>query len=330
MAIKEDMEKAYDRVEWSFVLKVMENFGFNSKWIKWVEQCISTTSFSILINGSPFGNFRRTRGIRQGDPLSPLLFITCSEVLSRLLLREESQGRLKGIKVGRAAPSITHLLFEDDLPLFGKATLREATRLEECISKYMAWLRQKVNREKSSVDFSKNFQGQQIIPILEQLQLRRLPSKAKHLGLPLLIPQAKVAVALEIKERFIQKITGWKAKMLYQAGRTMLIKTVAGAIPSYLLSYYSMSPSWCKEANREFKNFWWGHNVGKTRTLSLKALKHICTTKSDGGLGLRLPSEVNSALVAKLSWHMMTKKDCLWVRVLGSIFARAIIQGGGG
>lgn len=191
-------------------------------------------------------------------PLSPSLFIICSEVLSRLLLREERIGRLKGIKVGRAAPSVSHLFFADDFLLFAKATIREATKLDECLGKYMAWSVQKVNQEKSSAHFSKNFRGQQVLPILEQLQLKKLPTKAKHLGLPLVIPRAKAGAAADIREKFIKKITGPKAKVLFQTGCTMMIKIVAGAIPSYLMSFYSMPNSWCKYIDRELKNFWWG------------------------------------------------------------------------
>lgn len=88
--------------------------------------------------------------------------------------------------------------------------------------------------------------------------MKKLSSKAKHLGLPLLIPRAKVSVAKDIKERFLQKISGWKAKVLSQAGRTMLVKAVASAIPSYLLSFYSMPNSWCKDMDRDLKKIWWG------------------------------------------------------------------------
>lgn len=111
MTIKADMEKAYDRVEWSFVLKVLEQFGFSSVWVNWVKQCISTLSFSILLNGSPFGCIYPSKGLRQGNPLFPYLFILCSKVLSQLLLREERRGGLKGIQMGRNTPSISHLLF---------------------------------------------------------------------------------------------------------------------------------------------------------------------------------------------------------------------------
>jgi hypothetical protein len=104
MALKLDMEKAFDSMEWEFILKILRLLGFNSIWTQWIKQCITTTSFSIMLDGSPFGNFYPTRGLRQGDPLSPFLFILGTEALSRLILREEGLGNLNGIKIARNSP----------------------------------------------------------------------------------------------------------------------------------------------------------------------------------------------------------------------------------
>ena len=101
MAIKLDMEKAYDRLEWPFILNVLRNFGFDERWINWITECISNTSFSILINGSPYGFFQPQRGLRQGDPLSPFLFIVAAEVLSKLLQKAEERNKLKDIKLAK-------------------------------------------------------------------------------------------------------------------------------------------------------------------------------------------------------------------------------------
>lgn len=112
--------------------------------------------------------------------------------------------------------------------------------LNGCLDKYMAWSGQKVNMEKSSVHFSKNFQGQAILSILDLLNLKKLPQKAKHLGLPLLFPRARVRAMEDVKDKFFQKISGWKAKVLSQTRWTVMIKAVASAIPSYLIGLYIM------------------------------------------------------------------------------------------
>jgi hypothetical protein len=88
MAIKIDMEKAFDRMEWRFILAILSKLGFHRTWINWIKICITSHSFSILINDSPFGLFNPARGLRYGDPLSPFLFIMGIKVLSRLLIRQ--------------------------------------------------------------------------------------------------------------------------------------------------------------------------------------------------------------------------------------------------
>ena len=85
MAMKLDMSKAYDRVERKFLIKIIEKMGFCEKWVSLIFECISTVSYSILVNKEPKGDIRPSRGIRQGNPLSPYLFLLCSEGLNRML-----------------------------------------------------------------------------------------------------------------------------------------------------------------------------------------------------------------------------------------------------
>jgi hypothetical protein len=108
MAVKIDMEKAFDRMEWDFLLTIMLKLGFHPTWVNWIRICVSTPSFSILINGSPFGKFTPSRGLRQGDPLSHFLFILGTEVLSRLFHQQESLGLLNGIRIAKSCPSVNH------------------------------------------------------------------------------------------------------------------------------------------------------------------------------------------------------------------------------
>ena len=118
---KLDIEKAYDHVNWDCLLYLMDCMAFGRKWILWIRTCISTVRFSIMVNGSPFGFFGSSRGIRQGDPLSPLLFLLIMEVLSRMLRRTEEVGLIRGFKAGNSVENdlfVSHLLFVDDTIVF--------------------------------------------------------------------------------------------------------------------------------------------------------------------------------------------------------------------
>lgn len=107
MAIKLDMEKAFDRMEWNFLLKKFLALGFSQSWIHLIEQYISTVSFFVLLDGSPHGKFSPSRGLRQGDPVSPFLFILGTEVLSRLPICEEALDSIREIKISRHTPYIS-------------------------------------------------------------------------------------------------------------------------------------------------------------------------------------------------------------------------------
>ena len=124
LLLKLDIEKTFDHVNWDYLLSIMSKMGFGQKWINWIRWCISIANFSILINGTPSDFFRNTRGLRQGDPLSPYLFLLVMEILGQLLFRARSGGFIEGFKVGSGngvGRDLLHLLFVDDTLLFCKA-----------------------------------------------------------------------------------------------------------------------------------------------------------------------------------------------------------------
>ena len=120
--MKLDISKAYDIVDWKFLHHMLQILGFDDRWIKWIMMCVTTVRYSVLMNGSEVGPIIPKRGLRQGCPLSPYLFIICAEGLSALLRQAESSGLINGSKVCRGASSISHLFFADDSFLFFKST----------------------------------------------------------------------------------------------------------------------------------------------------------------------------------------------------------------
>jgi len=114
VALKIDISKAYDRVDWEYVKNVMRRMDFHDTWVNWMTMCMESVNYQVLVNGERVGPIIPKRGLRQGDPLSPYLFIICAEGLSALLKKAKARGEIHGVKVCRGAPILTHLLFADD------------------------------------------------------------------------------------------------------------------------------------------------------------------------------------------------------------------------
>ena len=201
MAVKLDMSKTYDRVEWVFIEKVIERMGFHEKWVSIIMQCISTVSYSILRNGVAYGCIKPTRGICQGVPLSPYLFLLCAEGFSSMICQAARRQMLSGVLICRGCLMVNHLFFADDSLLFCKASSQECQKLLEILKLYEDASGQKINVDKSSVFFSHNTPQQLRVEGLNILRPMQGSRHNKYLGLPTLIGKSKNEVFVEIKER---------------------------------------------------------------------------------------------------------------------------------
>jgi hypothetical protein len=156
IAVKIDMSKAYNKVKWVFMEAVMGMMGFASYWIRLAIMCVSSAHFVVLVNGIPMGRIIPTRGIQQGDPISPYLFLICAKVLSSSLLRADREGELEGVPTSKRGPRFNHLFFADDSLLFCRADLCHWNRLSTLLNNYEITSGQRLNTTKTAIYFSRN------------------------------------------------------------------------------------------------------------------------------------------------------------------------------
>jgi hypothetical protein len=222
--------------------------------------CVETVDYSVLLNGNVVGPIIPSRGLRQGDPLSPYLFIICAEGLSSLIRQFENRGDIHDVKICRNAPIVSHLLFADDCFLFFKVAENEAMTMKHILATYAAASGQSINLLKSELFCSRNVQTPLQNSISNILGVQQVLGMGKYLGLPSMIGRSRKATFNFIKDRIWKRINSWSSKCLSQAGREVLIKSVLQFIPSYIMSIFLLPASVIDDNEKMLHSFWWGHN----------------------------------------------------------------------
>jgi len=230
-AVKLDMHKAYDRVEWGFLEKIMLKMGFAPQWVNLIMAYITSVKYKVRVNGMETESFLLTRGLRQGDPLSPYLFLLVAEGLSSLIKGAENRGELQGIRVCREAPAVSHLLFADDSLILMEANKENAETLKGLLDRYCENSGQKVSESKCSIFFSENTDVGVKAEVCETLNIMTESLNDKYLGLPAMVGIDRSDCFQHLIDRVRAKTKGWKEKLLSLGGKEILIKSIAQAIP---------------------------------------------------------------------------------------------------
>ena len=277
--------------------------------------CMESVNYQVLVNGERVGPIVPKRGLRQGDPLSPYLFILCAEGLSSLLKKAESRGDIHGVKVCRGAPLVTHLLFADDCFLFCRANMREVTKIKEILQVYEAVSGQAINFQKSEIFFSKNTSEADMEEIKNVFQVTTTLGNGKYLGMPSMIGQNKRAMFGYLRDRVWRIIQQWSGKHLSKAGREVLIKPVAQSIPTYCMSTFLLPTSLGEEIQRMINSFWWGSNRRQGKGINWLNWDKLTMRKEYGGMGFRHFFGFNLAMLGKQGWRLLTNQDTIVTRI---------------
>ncbi|XP_055800831.1 uncharacterized protein LOC129870195 [Solanum dulcamara] len=318
--MKLDMAKAYDRVSWIFLTKVLRKMGFSERSIDIIYRIVSNNWYSVLINGQQQGFFKSTRGVKQGDPLSPTLFILAAEVLSRSLNALHQNSQFKGFGMPKWSPKINHLAYADDMIIFTSADVVSLQKIMGILRNYEQTSGQKINMDKSAVYMHNRVSGDISITVEIVTGINRREFPFIYLGCPIYHCRRKKEFFNTLTLKIMNRLQGWKGKMLSFGGRAILIKHVLQSMPIHILSAINPPIGIIRQIHKMFAQFFWSNTIG-SKSRHWVAWNKVCIPTIEGGLGFRSLHDVSLALFCKLWWNFRTKST-LWSDYMTNKYCR--------
>ncbi|XP_062028868.1 uncharacterized protein LOC133744853 [Rosa rugosa] len=313
VGIKVDIAKAFDTLNWQFLFQVLHHFGFSPDFVNYVNTILNSARLSVMINGSPKGYFPCARGVRQGDPLSPLLFCIAEEALSRGLSSLFASRRVKPISLPRGC-SLTHVLYADDLFIFCRGDISSLTCLQSFLESYGQASGQLVNTEKSTFHLGDSYAHRRR-PIHRILGFKCGSAPFTYLGVPIFKGKPCRLHLQPLADKAKARLVGWTGKLLSMAGRVQLVHDVFQSMLLHSFSTYLWPSSLIKYLSTCARNFIWSGNIAIKKLVTV-SWNQICAPKKEAGVGLRHLKTLNSTALLTMGWRVLTVNSA-W-----SIFAR--------
>jgi len=305
-----DISKAYDNVNWEFLINILKALDLPLVFIHWIWVCISSASYSIAFNGELIGFFQGKKGIRQGDPMSSHLFVLVMDVLSKSL----DLGALNGLfnlHPNCLAPIITHLSFADDVLVFSDGAASSIAGILTILDDFRQGSGLGINREKTELlldggNFARNRS------LADNLGITHGSLPVRYLGVPLMSQKMRRQDYQPLVDRINSRFTSWTARHLSFAGRLQLLKSVIYSTINFWASVF-IFPNQCLQKLEQMCNaFLWSGAPNSARGAKI-SWNIVCSPKEAGGLGLKRLSSWNRILALKLIWLLFTSAGSLWV-----------------
>ncbi|RZB60490.1 LINE-1 retrotransposable element ORF2 protein [Glycine soja] len=278
--LKIDLHKAYDSISWEFLDWMLKSIGFPAQFCTWIMECVSSTSFSVAVNGSIYGHFKGQRGLRQGDLLSPYLFVLCLEYFSRDMSSLKEDANFK-FHPNCASIQLSHLAFADDIMLLSRGDIPSVSTMFAKLQHFCRVSGLSINSNKSAI-YSTGIRPHELSHIQQLTGFSLGDFPFRYLGVPLLSSRLNVCHYAPLLSKITSLIQGWSKKSLSYAGKLELIKAVIQGIVNFWMEIFPLPQSVLDRINASFRNFLWGKaDIGKHKPLV--AWSVVCSPKKEGG-----------------------------------------------
>lgn len=316
-AIKLDISKAFDSLNWSFLLNVLNKMGFPKQFIDWIEKCITSPMFSIKVNGALEGFFEGKTGLRQGDPISPYLFVIAMEALNSCLQKAANCPEFKFH--WKAEPvRLTHLVFADDVLLFSRGDFQSVSLLFNAVTQFSLISGLHPSSSKSSCFFG-NVPIGTVHNILQLTAFSWGDLPVKYLGLPLISSKLNTQDCLPLLSRIRGQIELWANKPLTFSGRLQLIKVVLYGILGFWSHHLFLPKFLLRSIQSVFAKFLWGGDNCQHKV----SWDTCCLPKQEGGLGLKNIIEWNHTAIIYQIWRItQPHPSSLWLEWVQKSFCK--------
>lgn len=277
--LKVDLRKGFDTVRWDFIISTLKGINLPDVFINWIVECITSPSFSISINGVTGGFFKSKRGLRQGDPLSPYLFVLAMEVFSKLLLSRYSSGTIF-YHPKTADLNISHLMFADDVMIFFDGGSSSLHGINEALDDFAGWSGLIMNRDKTELYLAGIDEVKEATIAHYGFPQANLP--VRYLGLPLMSRKLKISEYAPLVEKVKKRFTTWAVRSLSFAGRLQLIASVINGTVVFWISTFKLPTGCIREIESLCSRFLWSEGIENHHKAKV-AWATVCLPKSEGG-----------------------------------------------